>query len=129
MDHDDIIVLKKFDSQIEANIIKVKLDAFDIPCFLTEEHLTQLTTPLLSGGIRLHIFARDRDRATELIEQNYLSKMEDEQVIECPKCGSKKILGNHPDGLHKQMSMAIANTLLGLSKPYYCLDCGEEFDN
>ena len=126
-DRDEIIVLRKFDDFIEANIAKTKLDAFGIPCFLTEEHLTQLTTSLLSGGIRLHVFFRDKEQALQVMEKTYLSKMDDENMIECPQCRSKKILGNHREGLHTQMTRAIANTILGLSKPYYCLDCGEEF--
>lgn len=127
MDENQIIVIKKFDSLIKANIIKTKLDAFGIPCFLTEEHVTHLTTPILSGGIRLHIFAADKERVTLLLEENHLSNANDEQIIECPDCKSKKILGTHTDGIHGRMSNAIASTLLGLTKAYYCLDCGNEF--
>ena len=129
MDRDEIIVLRKFGNQIEANIVKTKLDAFDIPCFLTEENLTQLTTPLLSGGIRLHIFAADQERAIEILEKINVAKMDEDSIMQCPHCHSKKILGNHKDSIHTRMSKAITDTLLGLSKPYYCLDCGEEFDN
>lgn len=129
MEQDEIIVLRKFDNQIEANIVKTKLDAFGVPCFLTEENLTQLTTHLLSGGIRLHIFAADKERANQVLEKTHLAKTDDEQIIECPQCRSKKILGNSKDGIHTRMSKAITDALLGLSKPYYCLDCGEEFDN
>lgn len=129
MDRDDIIVLRRFDSSIEANIVKTKLDAFDIPCFLTEENLTQLTTSLLSGGIRLHIFETDRERANEILEKINLAIMDEDSIMQCPQCHSKKILGNHKDSLHTRMSKAITDTLLGLSKTYYCLDCGEEFDN
>jgi hypothetical protein len=35
-EHDDIIVFQKLDNAIEANIVKSKLDAYGIPCFLTE---------------------------------------------------------------------------------------------
>jgi DNA-directed RNA polymerase subunit RPC12/RpoP len=128
MGQDDIIVLRKFDSPIEANIARAKLDAYGIPCFLTEEHLTQLINSVLSGGIRLHVFASDKETANEVLEKDYLSKSDDEQMLECPVCRSKKILGNSADGIHKQMSKAITDAFLGISKPYYCLDCGKEFD-
>ena len=128
-DRDDIIVLRKFDNSIEANIVKTKLDAFGVPCFLTEENLTQLTTPLLSGGIRLHIFARDKEKAVQITEKSYVSKTEDDQFRQCPRCRSIRLLGNHSDGIHSRMTKAITDTILGLSKSYYCLDCGEEFDD
>lgn len=67
MEHSEIVVFRKFSSAIEASIAKAKLDAHDIPCFLTEENLTTLYTPLLSGGVRLHIFKQDQDHATRVL--------------------------------------------------------------
>ncbi len=68
-DNDEIIVFKKFDNLIEANIAKTKLDAYGIPCYLTEENVTILTTPFLSGGIRLHIFFCDKEKTREILEK------------------------------------------------------------
>ena len=62
-----IIVVKKFDHFVEASLAKSKLESEDIPCFLTEEHLTQLYTPLLSGGIRLHIFKKDEEKVLKIL--------------------------------------------------------------
>jgi hypothetical protein len=67
VEHSEIVVFRKFSSAIEASIAKAKLDAHDIPCFLSEENLTTLYTPLLSGGVRLHIFKQDQDHATQLL--------------------------------------------------------------
>ena len=66
-EQEKIIVIQRFDNLIEANIIKTKLDAFGVPCFLSEENLTALTTHLLSGGIRLHIFEQDKDQVLQLL--------------------------------------------------------------
>lgn len=66
-DRDKIIVYKKYHSAIEANLAKTKLDAYDVPCFLSEEHMTTLTTSLLSGGVRLHLFASDKQVADEIL--------------------------------------------------------------
>jgi hypothetical protein len=41
-DRDDIIVFQGFDNVIEANITKSKLDAYGVPCFLTEENMASL---------------------------------------------------------------------------------------
>jgi hypothetical protein len=65
-----IIIYAAFDNVIEANIAKTKLDAYGIPCFLTEENFTGLY-PLRNDifpGVRLHIFEKDFDQAKEVLE-------------------------------------------------------------
>lgn len=119
-----IVVIHTFHDVIEANIIKAKLDAYGIPCFLTEEHLTSLTSAFLSGGIRLHIFGEDRERVSELLIST-LWKAEDDDLLICPKCRSKRIL----DTTERLINPAlIVRFFLQLSKKHYCLDCETEFD-
>jgi hypothetical protein len=74
-DQDDIIVFKRFENAIEANIIKTKLDAYGIPCFLTEENLANLypTQNMLAIGVRLHLFANDVEWAKSVLIENNLS--------------------------------------------------------
>ena len=38
----DIVVFRHFDIAIDAHIAKSKLDAYGIPCFLTEENMANL---------------------------------------------------------------------------------------
>jgi hypothetical protein len=64
-----IIIYSSFDNVIAANIAKTKLDAYGIPCFLTEENFTSLY-PIRNDifpGVRLHIFELDFDRAKEIL--------------------------------------------------------------
>jgi Putative prokaryotic signal transducing protein len=64
-----IIIYTAFDNVIAANIAKTKLDAYGIPCFLTEENFTGLY-PLRNDifpGVRLHIFEQDSERVKELL--------------------------------------------------------------
>jgi hypothetical protein len=66
---DKIIVLTAYDTTIQANLAKTKLDAYGIPCFLTEENFTGFF-PLrnqIFPGVRLHIFEKDRTRAEEIL--------------------------------------------------------------
>lgn len=121
-----IIVLQQFDSAIAANIAKTKLDAYGVPCFLSEELLTQLYTPLLSGGVRLHIFEEDRERAVAVLAEDTIQKVEDEEVINCPACGSKRIISAPAD---KFAPSHVAKFLLQLTKQHYCLQCQLEFDD
>ena len=74
-EQDEIIVFKRFDSAIDANIVKTKLDANGIPCFLTEENLANLY-PLqnfLAMGVRLHLFSKDVEWAKSVLNDNNLS--------------------------------------------------------
>ena len=121
-----IIVLQKFDSLIEANIVKTKLDAYGIPCFLSEENVTFLTTPLLSGGIRLHIFEQDKEQVIKLLLEESLQKAEEtDDLVICPACRSKRILALSSEGFNLA---AVVKFILQLTGRHYCLDCQTEFD-
>ena len=79
-EQDPIVVFETFNSAIDANIVKAKLDAFGIPCFLSQENLTTLITPILSGGIRLHVFERDRERAYEIMVSALMQKSDEDDL-------------------------------------------------
>jgi len=70
---DKIIVYQAYDTVMQANLAKTKLDAYGVPCFLTEENFTGLY-PLRNDifpGVRLHIFENDTERVREiLLEEN-----------------------------------------------------------
>lgn len=64
-----IIVFEAYDTVIQANLAKTKLDAYGIPCFLTEENFTGLY-PIRNDifpGVRLHIFEHDQERVKEVL--------------------------------------------------------------
>lgn len=66
-----IIIYRAFDTVIQANLAKTKLDAYGIPCFLTEENFTNLY-PLRNDifpGVRLHIFEKDREQADDVLKE------------------------------------------------------------
>ena len=66
-----IIVYQAYDTVMDANLAKTKLDAYGVPCFLTEENFTSLY-PIRNDifpGVRLHIFEKDSDRAREILQE------------------------------------------------------------
>ncbi len=68
-----IIIYSSFDNVIAANIAKTKLDAYGIPCFLTEENFTSLY-PLRNDifpGVRLHLFEKDAEQAKNILEEEH----------------------------------------------------------
>jgi len=71
-EEDKIIIYASYDTVILANLAKTKLDAYGIPCFLTEEHFTSLY-PIrneIFPGVRLHIFEKDRDQVDEVLKED-----------------------------------------------------------
>lgn len=67
-----IIVYQAYDTVTMANLAKTKLDAYGIPCFLTEENFTGLY-PIrneLFPGVRLHVFEKDKDRVREVLTES-----------------------------------------------------------
>ena len=130
----DIIVFRNFDSVIEANIVKAKLDAYDIPCFLTEESLAHLypgANSLMNSAVRLLLFAQDRERA-ELILQEIHLEGDDETVIRCPKCKSQKVERDFPKKFWETPTSAFKVMFFGVffphKKVFRCLDCEHEFN-
>ncbi|MGE0588489.1 MAG: DUF2007 domain-containing protein [Cyclobacteriaceae bacterium] len=68
-ERDKIVVYASFDTTVEANLAKTKLDAYGIPCFLSDENFVSLY-PIrneLFPGVRLHIFEKDKSRVTEIL--------------------------------------------------------------
>jgi hypothetical protein len=132
---DEIIVFKKFDTSIDANIAKTKLDAYGIPCFLTEENMANLypgASSLMNFNVRLHLFAHDVDRARHIMEENHLV-LDDESITRCPKCRSGKVERDFP----KKLSLTLTSTLNLLffgvffphKKVFRCLECEYEFND
>lgn len=131
-EHDQIIVFRKYESSIEANLAKTKLDAYGVPCFLTEENVTNLypLQNLLLFGVRLHIFRNDRQLVEQVLTETvYLEN----ETLACPVCRSPNIKLEYS----QKLSMNLGRMLMGLlarvivpvpsKKIYRCQDCHREF--
>jgi DNA-directed RNA polymerase subunit RPC12/RpoP len=133
-ERDEIVVLKNFETTIEANLAKAKLDAYGIPCFLTEENMTNLypgASALMNFNVRLHLFARDLQRAQELLEEDH-SDPDDESVVRCPKCNSNRVERDFPRKMSSSFRSALNVMFFGVFFPekkiYRCLECDTEFN-
>jgi len=66
-----IIVFDSYENTIKANLVKTKLDAYGIPCFLSGENFVNLypfKNELFSGA-SLHVFENDVVRIKEILEE------------------------------------------------------------
>jgi len=132
-DRDDIVVLQRFDNVIEANIAKSKLDAYGVPCFLTEENMASLypgASNMMNSNVRMHIFRHDLERARQVMAENAL-RIDDDTVLKCPKCGSKNIERDFPKKLTESFLSSLRYLFFGIFSPnkkvYHCMDCDTEF--
>jgi len=64
-----IIVYHAYDTLINANLAKTKLDAYGVPCFLTEENLLYPFRNDNFSGVRLHVFENDISRVKEILTE------------------------------------------------------------
>ena len=132
-DPDDIIVFKQFDSAIDANIVKAKLDAYGIPCFLTEENMANLypgANNLMIFSVRLHIFANDAERAGQIVDEKNLLVYD--VGYACPRCLSRNIVRDFPQRYNLKIGSVLTALFFGVFFPhekiYRCCDCLHEFD-
>jgi len=128
-----IVLFDSFDNVIKANIIKTKLDAYGIPCFLTGENFVNLY-PIqneLFPGVRLYIFEKDREKVREVLVEEAIP---DSEIIRCPQCRSKNVVFQESDkpwfgGVPLfLLSFLFVSPLTHQKKVYRCNDCGNEFN-
>jgi DNA-directed RNA polymerase subunit RPC12/RpoP len=132
-DPDIIIVFGKFKNSIDAHIVKSKLDAYGIPCFLTEESLANLypgASSLMNSNVRLHLFQYDAERAQQIMGESNLT-IQKETVLECPACRSHNIERDFPKKLNSTFITSLQFLFFGIffpeKKVYRCADCEFEF--
>ena len=123
----DIIVFRHFDNAIDANIAKTKLDAYGVPCFLTEENMAGLYPgqSLNAFKIRLHLFASDRDKALQILAGGNLSVHSEGPG--CPQCHSTNITRAFPKRYADTLTYLIFGVFFPHKKINLCLNCGFEF--
>lgn len=126
---DKIIVFESYDTVMAANLVKTKLDAYGIPCFLSDENFVGLY-PIrndLFPGVRLHIFEKDGETVKEIVGDQH--EGEDEK-LNCPFCQSQRIvLKSQKKGLLQELYTSLLTGLfLSPKNIYRCQDCHKEFE-
>jgi len=126
---DKIIVFDSYDTVMAANLVKTKLDAYGIPCFLSDENFGGLY-PFrneLFTGVRLHIFEKDQNQVKEVLTEEYDGKME---TLQCPDCGSKDIFlqESNQNSIGKILSTIFLSPFMEEKKSYQCNNCKRQFN-
>jgi hypothetical protein len=128
----EIVVFREFDNTIEANIIKAKLDAYGIPCFLTEENLANLYPGQQNMflPVRLHLFQKDAEHARHVLVESTMS-VHDDSTLSCPRCQSTFVQRDFPRKLSESFLAGLNVLFFGIFFPQRkvnrCQHCEFEF--
>ncbi len=129
-EQEKIIVLKSFENPIQGSLAKSKLDAYGIPCFVTEENfgnLYPLQNPRFSG-VRLHVFEKDQEQARQVLNENLI--LAEQEQSRCPRCHSVNIT-RASDRPFKYRLVALVfyviTAIIPPKKAYHCRNCQHNF--
>jgi len=128
---DRIIMLASFPDSIAAHLAKSRLDADDIPCFVSNENRPYGP---ISGGVRLHVRQQDADAArAALLEETVPMTIlpdPDEQAsapLTCARCGSADIATAEARPGAPATSRLFTRLIYSLRGiRYHCFHCGYE---
>jgi hypothetical protein len=138
MPEDEIITFEAYYDPMLAQIIKGRLEANGISCYLADE-TTIGVNPLYSnaiGGVKLKIFAKDEARCREILAED-VSDVETGEVVStetddvCPFCSSSNIkYGLVPTDKTDWKSLVFSFLTfvpIRTQKSWHCYNCGENF--
>jgi len=132
------VTIRTFDNYITANIVKARLDAENIYCFLKDENSAVMQCSFAVGGIKLQVDASDQLLAEALLEQideeadqesETIGFWEDTDELNpdnriCIHCGSKNTRQEGFEKIHQILEKVFMD-----SRPeqWHCFHCGSKF--
>jgi hypothetical protein len=131
-----IVEFRQFDTAIDANIVKTKLDVHGIPCFLTEENMANLYPGvgfhLAAFRVRLHLFSEDVERATCVLDETEHMQVNEEVTVSCPRCQSTEVRRDYSNKAAGRFFRRLFTSLVMIPIPAllvnHCNNCGLEFN-
>jgi len=132
--NDKIVTLKAFYNPIEAEIVKGRLEANDIQCFIADGNFIG-ANPLYNqaaGGIKIKVFEHDLDKCREILSEKIEVENDEKELYACPRCSSTNVFYG-PAEVKKNWLFIILSFLtvtypIFLHKTWHCKACGHKFD-
>lgn len=130
---DKIVTFEAYYDTMEAEIVRGRLEANDIRCFIADDNVMNSNPVynLMMGGVKIKVFERDLEACrTVLAEEPILA--EGDALISCPDCESTNVFYG-PAPLKKNWFYIILSLVVGGYYPPYikrnwiCKDCGTNF--
>jgi DNA-directed RNA polymerase subunit RPC12/RpoP len=135
---DKIVTFESYYDPMLAHIIRTRLEANGIPCFIADDN-TIGANPLYNqavGGIKLKVFEKDMERCREILaadgdlkEQDHVEVDETNTYIVCPYCGSTNV-----DAIAGKADEGLLDSLINLVNPFqsqknwHCNTCQNNFE-
>ena len=135
----DLVTVARYDSSIQAHIVKAHLEGHDIVCFVFDANMVDLD-PLLSnavGGVKVKVREKNAEEAMQIIKELDETPYTDEndEVIACPNCGSTSYYTHFTSMRNAKSIIAFIFSLWTFVFPIYrkqvlrCKECDTEFDS
>lgn len=142
-DDEKIITFGSYYDPMLAHIIKTKLEANGVPCFIADEN-TAVMNPFYNqaiGGVKVRIFERDLVRSNLIIKEDTESLNQDNFEIDyettantlCPFCDSVNVK-RLDENLTSQKKLSTFNVIVNFLNPFkndknwHCFNCNRNFD-
>jgi hypothetical protein len=127
----EFVILRTFDSYIEAHMLLGRLEEEGFDCWLKDENIVTIN-PILAnavGGIKLMILKEQKENAEILLRQLYELR---KASFACPKCNSHNIeFINTPrkaiNWLSTIVSWMVSSYAIAVEQTWRCFDCNAEF--
>jgi DNA-directed RNA polymerase subunit RPC12/RpoP len=139
---DKIVTFESYYDPMLAHIIRSRLEANGISCFIADEN-TIGANPLYNqavGGVKLKIFERDLEKCREILategdlhEQDHFEIDEETNTyVVCPYCASTNV--SNIAGDKDKDQWPVLGTIMNLVNPFntqmnwHCNNCQREFE-
>lgn len=130
---DKIVTLDAYYDVMEAEIIRGRLEANDIPCFIADDNVLNSNPAynLMIGGVKIKVFEHDLEKCHTILNEEPILA-EGEALISCPDCHSSNVFYG-PAPFKRNWFYIFLSALAGGAYPPYinrtwvCKDCGTNF--
>jgi len=138
-DDDKIITFESYYDPMLAHIIRSRLEANGIPCFIADENIV-MGNPIYNqamGGVKLKVFEKDVERCREILasegdlheSDHFEIDDENNTYVVCPFCASTNV-SNITEGKDD----GLLSTIMNLANPFHsqknwhCHNCQQDFE-
>lgn len=133
----ELTTIKIFDNPIDLHLLKAILEDEGVKCFVFDENIVSVN-PMYSyavGGIKLKVRDEDFQKGQQIIDEIENAAFTDQngEVIHCPHCHSKELIGNYRTVNDAKSILAVVTSFICNVIPFYmksvykCKKCDFEF--
>ncbi len=140
---DKIVTLEAFYDPMLAEIIRGRLEANGIPCFIADNNIIS-ANPLYNqamGGVKIKVFEHDVEKCREILSRSEELALTDEKLDQsettCPYCNSPNVRygaatpvkTNWLFSLISFLSLSFLSAIYPFPrKAWHCFNCGKDFE-